>query len=504
MSKVSVRFFEEPTLRFGFDQSLDDPRDGLFFFGPLIDVRHPKQMRVGVVGTPAGLASYRLWVRQINGFIPALRSDVPHHIAYPGFEACFRSAWPEEPVAEIAVSATDIARMIRLSDRHIAINETVSLFTGPIERRLREDDVAVDVWFVIVPDDVYRFGRPLSRVPRAERVEVRNPKLNARVAKKLRTQPSLFAEDMQAAAVYEFDLNFHHQLKARLLDCRAVAQIVRESSLLNGQTLDDTQRRMQDPATVAWNLTTASYYKAGGRPWKLSKLRDGVCYVGLVFKTLPNAESKLSACYGAQMFLDSGDGLVFKGGPGDWYSRENREFHLSEAKARELIETILAEYSRLHGGAPKELFVHGKTRLNEDEWRGIRAAAGDRVNVVGVRISRTSDVKLFRPGRTPVIRGTAYVVHDRRAYLWTSGYVPRLETYAGREVPNPLAIDITQGNADLDDVLADVLALTKLNFNACIYGDGLPVTLRFADAVGEIITARPEFELPPLPFRHYI
>lgn len=38
----------------------------------------------------------------------------------------------------------------------------------------------------------------------------------------------------------------------------------------------------------------------------------------------------------------------------------------------------------------------------------------------------------------------------------------------------------------------DVLNLTKLNFNACIYGDGLPVTLRFADAVGEILTAGPE------------
>ena len=37
----------------------------------------------------------------------------------------------------------------------------------------------------------------------------------------------------------------------------------------------------------------------------------------------------------------------------------------------------------------------------------------------------------------------------------------------------------------------DVLGLTKLNYNACIYGDGVPVTLRFADSVGEILTAAP-------------
>ncbi len=92
-----------------------------------------------------------------------------------------------------------------------------------------------------------------------------------------------------------------------------------------------------------------------------------------------------------------------------------------------------------------------------------------------------------------------------RAYLWTKGFVPRLQTYAGREVPNPLSIEISRGEADIEQVMADVLALTKLNYNTCIYGDGVPVTLRFADAVGEILTAAPRRnELPPLPFRYYI
>ncbi|MFP4098951.1 MAG: hypothetical protein ACLFU1_09285 [Alphaproteobacteria bacterium] len=48
------------------------------------------------------------------------------------------------------------------------------------------------------------------------------------------------------------------------------------------------------------------------------------------------------------------------------------------------------------------------------------------------------------------------------------------------------------------------MGLTKLNFNTCIYGDGLPVTLRFAEDVGEILTAIPTIESKPLPFRHYI
>jgi hypothetical protein len=49
-----------------------------------------------------------------------------------------------------------------------------------------------------------------------------------------------------------------------------------------------------------------------------------------------------------------------------------------------------------------------------------------------------------------------------------------------------------------------VQGLTKLNFNACIYGDGQPVTLRFADAVGEILSRSqfPETETTPFQVLH--
>jgi hypothetical protein len=108
-------------------------------------------------------------------------------------------------------------------------------------------------------------------------------------------------------------------------------------------------------------------------------------------------------------------------------------------------------------------------------------------------------------GDTNVPRGLAWKMTDHTGFLWSKGFVPRLQTYAGREVPNPLFVQLTRGDADLEVVLRDVLTLTKLNYNACIYGDGVPVTLRFADSVGEILTAAPlKDDLPPLPFRFYI
>ena len=65
-----------------------------------------------------------------------------------------------------------------------------------------------------------------------------------------------------------------------------------------------------------------------------------------------------------------------------------------------------------------------------------------------------------------------YLSNRGRSSVTSRGYIPYLQTYPGRETPNPFRIDLTRGSADLRAVMEDVLNLTKLNFNACIYGDG--------------------------------
>jgi hypothetical protein len=361
------------------------------------------------------------------------------------------------------------------------------------------------VWFVVIPEEVHRYGRPNISPPKSERIPSAL-KLPAATAKKILRDGSLFAEEMEVADLYRFEVNFHHQLKARLLADRAVIQIVRETSLtpddfiVNGRS----SRAVQDPATIAWNLATTAFFKAGGKPWKLASVRPGVCYVGLVFKQDGTNPSVGNACCGAQMFLNSGDGLVFRGAVGPWYSNATEEYHLSKAGAAALMKLVVDSYIGSNGRPPDELFIHGRSRFDDDEWSGFRAAVPATTNLVGVRIRGTNEIKLYRPDKHPVIRGTAYCAFDRMGYLWTKGYIPRLRTYPGWEVPNPLCIQIDRGDADLRRVMQDVMGLTKVNFNACVFGDGWPVTLKFANAVGEILTAAPVPDLPPLPFRHYI
>lgn len=114
---------------------------------------------------------------------------------------------------------------------------------------------------------------------------------------------------------------------------------------------------------------------------------------------------------------------------------------------------------------------------------------------------------MFRDGDYPVIRGTALLLDEKTAYLWTTGYVPELNTYIGPETPNPLHITVMRSkykNPDIRAVLADIMGLTKINYNSCNFNDGLPVTVRFARMVGDVLTMGSAKGEEKQPFKFYV
>src|SRR5258706_13813903 len=117
-----------------------------------------------------------------------------------------------------------------------------------------------------------------------------------------------------------------------------VLKVDKERTLAPPALAENARSTMQDPATIAWNLSTTSFYKIGGKPWRLAELRDGVCYVGLVFKRIERPSGRDNACCGAQMFLGSGDGLVFRGAVGPWYSEQRDAYMLGLAEAAKFME----------------------------------------------------------------------------------------------------------------------------------------------------------------------
>ena len=504
MSDWTVTHIDEPLLSFGFNQKTEHPKDGLFLFGPPASNQNPARMDVGVIGTSDGIRRYETWVRALASTIAApVSGREENKTMWPGFQAAFGVPWPATPFAKIKIDGDLLSRSIRSEDRHDGIFRAVDVYGDALRKYLREQEGRPQFWFAVIPEEVHRFGRPKSVVPRDQR-EKASGTIGRRAAKSILSAGSLFIEEMEAAALYEYELNFHNQLKARLLDTGQVLQVVRETTLTPSEFEEGARRSLQDPASVAWNLATTSFYKAGGRPWRVAEVREGVCYVGLVFKHIESAKGRDNACCGAQMFLDSGEGVVFKGAVGPWFSSTDHSFHLSREKAAELMGMVIASYTEMHGRPPSELFIHGKTWFETAEWEGFQSTVPPETKLIGIRIRRQNELKLFRYGSRPVLRGTAILASDRRAYLWTTGFTPRLNTYPGREVPNPITVDIVHGEADIRQVLTDLMGLTKLNFNNASFADGLPVTLRFADLTGEILTAGPTDATAPLPFRFYI
>ncbi|MCC6611667.1 MAG: hypothetical protein IT515_18595 [Burkholderiales bacterium] len=506
----------EPQLEFRYGQKVEHPRDGLYLFGPVDAATAPRAVRYGVIGTPEALRRFKEWASRVSSYIDVpppgrMSKDIEaHHVAFPGFSETFYASWSPSPARTITeIDEADLRRRMNIANRNEAVKAAVDAFVEHLVTAQNRDEFPPSFWYVVIPEFIYELGRPKATVPVGDRI-AGQVSISEKKAARLAVQPTLFGEAEKEAEIYKYERNFRRQLKARLLNHQIVTQIVRETTLTPHEfpkaNSTDPKRRVEDAATIAWKLGTGSYYKSGGKPWQLADVRPGVCYVGLVYKEQPKENDARWACCAAQMFLSDGDGVVFRGALGPWYQPDTKQYHLSREAARALIATVLEEYRRDHPDNPAELFIHAKSSFSDEEWAGFKEASdGTRTNLVGVQIADAWDwLKLFRPGSYPTVRGTAMLTAGNAGFLWTSGYVPRLDTYMGPDTPNPLHVAIRRGNADLQTVLKDVLSLTKINFNTCLFNDRSPVTIRFADAIGDILVAAPVAKEPRLPFKYYI
>src|SRR5215469_7315282 len=91
---------DETRLEFRHKQFLEDPHDGLSLFGPygIEASSHPKNITMGVIGGPEGIAAFSQWCKTVRG--PVYAGEVRNPIlwpVFPGFEAAFCSDLPREP-----------------------------------------------------------------------------------------------------------------------------------------------------------------------------------------------------------------------------------------------------------------------------------------------------------------------------------------------------------------------------------------------------------------------
>jgi hypothetical protein len=499
-------------LEFGLRQITTHPKDGLFLYGPHNKPKKTREVRIGVVGTLDGIRHFRNWAARIKKRVEVPppkkgeKKDRLHLANFPGIEEAFSITFNENEFVTCTLDYKAIDGASLIVNHHEAVAKVAKLYIQRLLKHLDNEEGAVDLWVLVVPEIVYE-----RCTPRAKRAGL--PKVKGDFGRRQRTRSDLpllgDLVDHSLEDIFEDAPDFHRHIKASCLKI-APTQILRETTLAPEAFKNSAGyeiRQTQDQATVAWNITTGLYYKTQAEPpWKLFDVRPGVCYIGLVYKLLPNDPSE-HACCAAQMFLSEGDGVVFRGANGPWKTEED-EFHLTSEAARALLTKVLDTYAEKHKAPPKELFIHGRTSFRDDEWQAFESAAPEGTNVVGVRIRRTSgETKLFRDGDYPVLRGTALILDDRNASLWTTGFVPQLDTYIGPETPNPLFITVLRSKLErppIKRVLDDIMGLTKINYNSCTFNDGLPVTVRFANMVGEVLTMGSAKGAEKQPFKFYV
>ena len=495
---MEIRYIPEPELIFGYNQKNIDPRDGLSLFGAYTNNQEFNPI-IGLIGTLKQIKITKEWLKKIIKPIINDKNDL-YRPTFPGIESIFNMKLSVDNFPEIIIDKELIQNSLSYNDSFIRTYKLVDEFVKSLLKYQNEEEVPVVVWIVAIEDEIYQFCRPKSILPKIFR------KNYLTVSKKYRNSDSLFEEVNQDIDAYDYYNDFHHQLKNRLLEYKIVTQVIRNRTInysgLNNTKLIESEQKLE--SAKAWALATTLYYKIGGTPWVLDGIRDEVCYIGLVYKKLKNNKQSAFSCCAAQMFLNDGNGIVFKGNIGKWYNKITKEYHLDKNNAKDLIERGLKTFEERHKKLPKEVFIHARTHFNDDEWSGFCEASKNIEKIIGITIQTNDKIKLYRNGNFAYQRGTVLKIDEKQALLCTKGFIPKFENQLGNEIPNPIHVKISRGESDIITVCKDILSLTKLNYNTCIYGDGIPVTLRFSDNIGDVLTAGIEKKIEVLTFKNYI
>ena len=206
----------------------------------------------------------------------------------------------------------------------------------------------------------------------------------------------------------------------------------------------------------------------------------------------------------AQAFSSEGEGFAICQAQGSWPSDDHRllNVHLSEEQAFDLGQRIVAEYASRTGRSPLRLVIHKTSHFDDSEVHGFRAALGD-IPIVSLVTMVPSAFRLVRFGMYPPKVGTICSVNGARTFVYTSGYIPEIETYPGPHIPQPFEVR-SIGPEDSVAAATDIFNLTRMNWNTADVRGKWPVTLSFARRVGGILDEFGELDPEETSFRYFV
>jgi len=467
--KFETKIFEEPQLEFGDKHHHPDPRLGLFEAGPL-QIPPGDVVKVAVVGSSKTVEDAKeFFAEAAAGFAGDGEKHPNLHPDFPGLgnQNPFRCRFEIADGATAAIAQSKIDKIRKEPDHKKAVEMAVDEIIQQLET-LDEGSYRPNVAIVALP------------VSLIERV------WNAKVDSKATTEK----DDSGGSDAPDF----RGMLKAKAMGLSFAIQIVWEDVFDENATIprkvkENRARKIQDEADRTWNLLTTLYYKGTGRiPWRKMPL-DGeftACYIGVSFYREVGGQQLFTSA--AQMFDERGRGFILKEKRAHTESR-GRHPYMTQEDAKQLITDALAAYKNHHRNYPARVIVLKTSQFREEEADGILEAideAGAELRDL-VWVQESYSVKVLRDGNYPVMRGT-FVALDGKGLLSTNGSIPYYGTYPGLYDPRPLLLCPYKGHdSTIAQIASEVLALTKINWNSTQMNQKLPIPIRAARAVGEVL-----------------
>ena len=461
------RVLPEPLLRFGTGQTSNvsaHPLRGLLAHGPYSQATFGNQsIRIAMVTTSALLPRLKTFLGSLRQqFDPSdRRKYVP---AYPGFQQLF---------GVDLVPAGDAA-VVLLGDLTTTAPDPHIATCDALKAAIRQLDSVRDGWDVIVV-----------------------------------LLPTSW-QSIKVSADGSSDL--HDQLKASAAPLGAPTQVLWEDSALS----------FKYKCSLAWRLSIALYAKAGGIPWRLHRESDAdVAYVGLSYAIRGGTKDGFVTCC-SQVFDADGGGMDFVAyDVGGGIDLENP--HLNRDQMRAVMSRSVRLYQDRHAGhLPQRVVVHKTTNFRDDEADAVIDAWSACREIECVRVQSSTPwrgVQLVAPnpgpGRSqpdnwPVKRGTMQFLSGRDALLYVNGTAPGLGSgsanfyQGGKSIPSPLLITRDAGSGPLERTAADVLALSKMDWNNDALYDPLPVTIRYSQTLARVIGHASELPDAVYPYRLFM
>ena len=460
---------KEPDLFFGGDRSSIDPRIGLINYGPYGRLakgkEEPRIVKAGIIGTRNAKKLLEGWIEKIEVRIIG-KVDLTSNrreVDFPGLglSGPLRYKIELDDSSFGAIEEKDINALEDLP-RKKRVEKLFEIYNQSLSDLSTTSDPHPDIVYLpLSPKTIELCKDPFSKTDKI---------LYQRKTEKLGDEIPFF--------------NFHHAIKVSAYKFGGlVSQIIKPGTLGSGTS-------NQDSATIAWNFAVASFYKATGTPWKLSSLDDETCYVGHSFYREIKDKQLNLRCSMAHVYLKTGESQVIRGRPFRWDSINKGSPYLTSPElANDIITDVISLYKRQRNNLdPKRVVIHKTSPFRNEELEGFNEALRNIETVDYVHVNEHSHIRLFPKGEIyPPIRGT-FIYSGDQSILYTTGYVPLMDTYKGSSVPTPLFLKAYRLDSNQEQIARDIMALTKLDWNNADFNTRMPVTISVSRKVGEILS----------------